>query len=124
VRGDIRLGPSGQLRAVGGEENLRIIRGSVSSFGTIMEGAGFTVSLISEGDYLITFTAPFSAAPTVTATVDDQFDSLFLSHYLVAGVFSPNANSVRIRTRHESASSTFPTGVNSNKFHFIAIGPR
>jgi hypothetical protein len=42
VRGDVRLGPSGELRATGGEENLKIIRGGVNSNGTIMTGAGFT----------------------------------------------------------------------------------
>jgi hypothetical protein len=124
VRGDIRLGPSGQFRATSGEENLRIIRGTVEFDGTILRGVGFSVSRISEGDYLITFTTPFSSAPSVTATVDDRAASLAVINFIVAGIFSASTSSVRIRTRIHSDADGVPTGADDRMFHFIAIGPR
>lgn len=68
VRGDIRLGTSGQYFAAAGDENLRVVRGSVESDGTIEVGSGFTVQHVATGWYLITFTTPFSQAPTATLT--------------------------------------------------------
>lgn len=123
VRGDIRLGPSGQFRAASGEENLRIVRGTVGFVGAIVSGQGFTVTYLGNADYLITFNTPFASAPTVTATVDDQADEIILYHYWVAGVYAAGPNSVRVRTRGHS-SSTFPTGRDPKQFHFIAAGPR
>lgn len=123
VRGDIRLGSSGQLEAVAGEERLRTIRGSVNWNGAILRGRGFTSTRVNEGDYLITFTTPFSDVPTVTANVDDVTDSITLFHYYVAGVFATTTNSVRIRVRGHS-SSTFPNGRIDQPFHFIVVGPR
>lgn len=123
VRGDIRFGSSGQLEAVAGEERLRTIRGTVNWNGAIIRGRGFASTRINEGDYLITFTTPFSDVPTVTVTVDDLADSISLFHYYVAGVFATTTNSVRIRVRGHS-SSTFPTGRIDQPFHFIVVGPR
>jgi hypothetical protein len=67
VRGDIRLGSRGELRAASSEENLRLVRGSVYSDGTVEYGAGFTSTRISEGTYEIRFTPPFARTPTVIA---------------------------------------------------------
>jgi hypothetical protein len=123
VRGDIRLGTSGQFQAAAGDERLRTIRGTVNWNGAIIRGQGFTSTRVAEGDYLITFTTPFSEAPSVTATVDDNLDSISLFHYYVAGIYSSTTNSVRIRVRGHS-SSTFPTGRIDQPFHFIVVGPR
>jgi len=69
VHGDIRLGPNGQLRAPGAEENLRIIRGEIFSSGVVFQGAGFTCEHLSLGRYKITFDTPFAGPPSITATV-------------------------------------------------------
>ncbi|MCA1849510.1 MAG: hypothetical protein LC672_00300, partial [Acidobacteria bacterium] len=80
VRGDIRLGPSGQYHATSGEENLRIVRGVVNgecpSCGPvqIIAGSGFQASRIDDGDYLITLNTPFAGIPAVVVT-PDQFVS-------------------------------------------------
>jgi hypothetical protein len=69
VRGDIRLGSSGQFFAPAAGENLRLVRGDVrGGDGAILRGAGFTVQRVSDGVYDIFFTPAFSAAPTVTVT--------------------------------------------------------
>lgn len=67
--GNVKLGANTQLYAPGGEENLRIIRGSVDKDGDILAGAGFTVNRKGAGVYHITFNTPFSEIPTATATV-------------------------------------------------------
>jgi hypothetical protein len=68
VIGDVKLGNNGQYFAPGGEENLRILRGSVTSAGAIVNGSGFTATRNSLGHYTITFSTGFSANPTVTVS--------------------------------------------------------
>lgn len=68
VRGDIRLGSSGQYRAAGGAESLRILRGTIRSNGTILTGTGFTASRVLQGVYLVTYSSTFSVAPTVVVS--------------------------------------------------------
>lgn len=113
VRGDIALGNSGELRAPGGEENLRIIRGDFLSNGDRAGGSGFTVTREQTGDYLVTFTTPFLEAPTVTATA-----SVFNNFNLNVTIQLLGANSVRLLAFNASG---VPTDVS---IHFIAIGPR
>jgi hypothetical protein len=67
VRGNIKLGTSGQYSALGGQEDLRLLRGDIDGNGTIMRGAGFTVSRFTTGVYDITFSPAFSGIPTITA---------------------------------------------------------
>jgi hypothetical protein len=124
VRGDIRLGPSGLFRATSGEENLRIVRGWVGGSGVILGGSGFAVTQLSKGDYLITFNTPFASTPSVTATVDDETDSLVIIDFYVAGIFAPNASSVRVRVRQHSDAQGICNCVDNQRFQFIAIGPR
>ncbi|HAB19620.1 MAG TPA: hypothetical protein DCE44_24705, partial [Verrucomicrobiales bacterium] len=66
--GNVRIGANAELHATSGEENLRIVRGVVNAEGGIMEGAGFTVSVINNGDFNIRFNPPFASAPAVTVT--------------------------------------------------------
>ena len=66
----LTLGSSGQYYAPGGQENLRIIRGVFSATGSIIVGAGFSVTHTSTGVYTITFTTSFPSAPAATATAD------------------------------------------------------
>ncbi len=67
--GNVRLGANTALYAPGGEENLRIIRGTVhGSSATIISGGGFQVTRNGAGKYTITFNTPFLDTPTVTVT--------------------------------------------------------
>lgn len=114
VRGDIRFGVNAQVRAVGAEENLRIVRGVVGKTGGIFAGSGFQVSHPLDGHYTITFDPPFSGLPTVTVTGE------FETHNALAqtdGVTTDFAN-ILIRLAHVS-NEPFDA-----PFHFTAIGPR
>ncbi len=124
VRGDIRMGPSGQYRATAAEENLRFIRGTVSGIGQVMHGQGYTAAQVGSGDYLITFNTPFSSTPTVTATVDDVTESLVNADLFSAGIYAASTTSVRIRVREVSEDNGNANGTWSYPFHFIAVGPR
>jgi hypothetical protein len=115
TNGEVRLGPSAQLRATAGEENLRIIRGEVAGNGIIVKGSGFTVTQAFVGIYDITFTTPFADRPTVTATADSAGGTTFA----VMVTDGASANSVRLEGRNVDAFAYVAT-----RFHFIAIGPR
>ncbi|MFZ4574040.1 MAG: hypothetical protein ACOYN0_06560 [Phycisphaerales bacterium] len=67
VRGDVRLGSSGQYFAASGEQNLRILRGSITTAGNPFFGAGWTSTRISTGWYSVTYNTGFGDAPTVVA---------------------------------------------------------
>jgi hypothetical protein len=114
VRGDVKLGSTGQLFAPGGEENLRIIRGTVDAAAHINAGSGFTVSVAQNSPvYTITFTTPFSGVPTVTGNCDTAS---------AQGCFVMTAatnGGATIWAKPDSGAA-----VVSAKFHFIAIGPR
>ncbi len=68
VRGDIKLGGSGEYYAPGSEENVRIIRGRFNGLGTISSGTGFSVNHVGTGQYRVIFASSFPALPVVTAT--------------------------------------------------------
>lgn len=110
VRGSMKLGNTGELFAPGGPENLRIIRGSVSSAGAILEGSGFTVSHRGTGLYLVTFNTAFSDAPTVLGSAG-------AGRTFSAG--NLGTTSADIATQSTTTGSTADA-----QFHFIAIGPR
>ncbi|MDX2131568.1 MAG: hypothetical protein SFY69_05925 [Planctomycetota bacterium] len=123
VRGDIRLGSSGQFRAAASEENLRIVRGSVEthpfdgcdSTPTIVAGSGFTVQRFSCGRYQINFTTPFTGIPTVT-TAGTHNQSAGCPTYV--SVVSANASSVIVTVHcRPETEAAWP-------FSFIAVGPR
>jgi hypothetical protein len=119
VRGNVKLGSSGQYFAPGGEENLRIIRGVIRSDGAIIAGSGFQASRTGFGEYLITFNTPFAEVPAVTVT-PERFSS---SPSTVAQTEEITANSVKIRTVATLPGDDIGDPFN-NSFHFIAIGPR
>ena len=114
VRGNIRLGANGEFRAVGGEENLRIVRGTVAANGTILAGSGFAVSIPATGVYNITFTRPFvGSVPTITATPElTSATAIIMTDWA-----DPNVVTFKIFRRSDGASS-------SEAFHFIAVGTR
>jgi hypothetical protein len=109
--GGVTIGLSGQYFATGGNENLCIIRGVVSSTGTILQGTGFTVSRTGTGAYTISFTSAFSNVPAVTATAQSGL-------MIVATVTSVTASAAPVRTFNSSGTAT------DNQFNFIAVGPQ
>lgn len=114
VRGDVRLGASGQYYAPSAEENLRIVRGRITSTGAISVGSGFTVSRTGAGLYVITFSTPFAGTPVLT---------LSPAVGATGGPYNAHTNGVTT----VSAGIRIVTGSGTNiddSFDFIAIGPR
>lgn len=116
VRGDIRLGNAGQLRAAGGEENLRIICGTVNQVGGVVRGSGFTVQRTAPGKFVITFTTPFAAAPTVTATPLYGLEPFVINFDSTFPVSNSQVGLVTYSLAFDEIMGT--------QFDFIAIGPR
>ena len=75
VRGNVKLGSSGQLFAVSGEENLRIVRGVISANGAILAGGFFSVQQTNPDVFLITFDTPFAVVPALTAIAHRPSDA-------------------------------------------------
>jgi len=115
VRGDIKLGPSGQYQATCAEEKLRVIRGKVSAAGGILFGSGFTVSRSSAGTYVIGFSPAFPAGQTPAMTVSAEWTSGSAYIAMTNGVLSSGAG-VRIT----NGGGTLVDQV----FYFTAVGPR
>jgi hypothetical protein len=115
VRGDIRLGASGQFHAPAGEEKLRIIRGLIDLSGVVLDGSGFTVSKFATGRYRITYNTPFSGLSTVTATaaVGLAYPTTF------AEIMQGDATHQDVTMIQRSDGSLIDAG-----FTFIAVGPR
>jgi hypothetical protein len=109
--GDVQLGASGQFHAASGEENLRIVRGTVSGTGAVLAGAGFQVAHEPGGRYVIAFHTPFAAPPAVTCS--GIFNGPGAPVTLVHGT---QAGSVSI--------SSSRVGGGDESFYFIAVGPR
>jgi hypothetical protein len=113
VRGDIRLGSSGQYRATSSEENLRIVRGLIDPTHDfdpprILAGSGFSVSKLSDGDYQITLNTCFGGLPAVVATNDQSLTAFMVTTQSVS------ACNFGIHSENDS----------SRIFAFIAVGPR
>jgi hypothetical protein len=117
VRGDIRLGLSGEYRAPAGEENLRMIRGIVTETGNRAGGTGFTVTHPSLGTYVITFTTPFVTRPVITVTEEWQ-PGFFADFGITEAVTASGATIKIINPRADGFI------LDDASFHFIAIGPR
>ena len=116
VRGDVKLGNSGQFFATSGEENLRIVRGRVDANGNILQGSGFQVSHFATGEYSIIFNTPFASAPSVTATIDGNG-----SHWdILIQTWETDRFRFEISTYEPGVTGSF----HSFGFNFIAVGPR
>ncbi len=111
VVGNVKLGPGAQFFAASGEENLRIVRGGVTSAGFKDKGAGFTVSRTAAGVYAVTFTTAFSAVPTITGTVRQNADFIF------------NVDSITTTTARLLVNNVSDVNVDA-PVDFIVIGPR
>jgi hypothetical protein len=117
VRGDIRLGSSGQFLAVAGDENLRIIRGVIDPDGVVLAGSGFTLVHPSAGHDNLTFTTPFSGTPTVIATAQGLGDDFFVECFAMTQSVTSSGANLQIFDR---GGGTF----NRRPIHFIVVGPR
>jgi len=94
-----------------GEENLRIVRGTVAANGSTTVGFGFTATNNTTGVYTITFNPAFTGVPSVTANG--------------MGVVNAVATFSAVTTASFKVTLYIPTiGVKSDPFSFIAIGPR
>jgi len=111
VRGDIRLGASGQLSATAGVEALRMIRGAVAADGTITSGSGFSVNRFATGQYMVTFSSPFSAPPSVSAMAKFQSGAGYFLY--------ENLENGRVEIRAFSDNN-----LANCIFTFIVVGPR
>ena len=112
VRGDVKLGPSGQFFAAGGADNLRILRGRGAANGTLEEGTGFTPSRIATGHYRITFTTAFVGTPAVTVTAVET------AAPQIATLSGGSTLAIDVFTRSLAGSAV------DTEFHFIAAGAR
>lgn len=114
----VKVGGAGELFAPGGEENLRIIRGTISGT-NIVAGSGFTISYNAPlNQYVVTFTTAFSSVPTVTfGAVHTGGDLQLFAPVIMSG---PTASSFTVRI-YNDRTFTMPGNV---PLQFIAIGPR
>ena len=95
------------------EENLRIIRGSVTGAGVIGAGTGFTAAI--DGAFVrVTFPAgTFSSIPTVVVSPWDT--SVGWPQYV---------SSITTTSFHSTGAFSGASGASRQNFTFIAIGPR
>jgi hypothetical protein len=128
VVGNIKA--NGKSVPVSDESNLRIIRGTVKSDGTVLTGNGtFTVYRVpgQPGLYQITFTTAFSGTPTITTTTMGRWG--IRADVYPAGYATFPANQTIDMSPSNGGFTAGILGVNAETqyaagFHFIAIGPR
>ena len=115
VRGDVRLGASGEYFSTAGTENLRILRGKVSSAGGVSFGSGFTVSRTGVGVYVITYSTAFptGAWPVMTASAESNG-----SVARFAMINTPSHLSATVRIVNGSGTAA------DADFYFIVVGTR
>ncbi len=119
VRGDIKLGNSGELYATSSVENLRLIVGRVNSTGNKVNGDGYNSNRTDTGKYTITFPAAFASTPVVTVTL---VNSAGEDHVATLKVLSNNSFEVWITDVENNENIT---GVLQNsEFCFMAVGSR
>jgi hypothetical protein len=100
----------------------RSVRGT-SSGGfapTVINGSGFTVSRTSSGTYSVTFSTPFTTAPTVTASVYLN-NSAYTSEMQIVKVSGVTVNGFTIHTLNYTGG-TLMNLIDYMPFSFIAIG--
>jgi len=122
VRGNIKMGSSGNLFAMSSVEQLRTIVGRVTATGGESQGAGYAVSRSSTGTYNITFDTPFSSYPIVVANSYGNNDNILSVHNLTSA--SCQIHVTDIRSTFEDPLDTTRTELENRAFTFIAIGER
>jgi len=115
--GNVRLGANTQLSAPGGEENLRILRGTVDKTGAILAGSGFTATRTTSSRYSIVFDTPLPSPPSVTITANfTQTDGPQLDP--TSGIASTD-----FAVRVSDFFIVSPGTGRDRGFNFIAAGP-
>jgi hypothetical protein len=116
VRGRVRLGPAGDLFALGAATNaLRVVVGHVSATGGILTGSDFDPDHNSTGNYTVTFTPGFSVAPVVLASAVNSAGD---DHTITVHTITNSGFNVRIFDTFADGT----TGYQNNAFTFIALG--
>jgi len=110
VRGSIAMGAAGELRAASGEENLRMLRGTLNANGTIALGAGFLATRAGTGTYQVNFNPAFSGVPTVTVTPQGASLYVFVSGTTAGATF------INVRNTFNTATDAV--------VNFIVLGAR
>lgn len=107
VRGDIVIGAASHS-VMRGEENLRVLRGTINTAGQVLRGSGFTSQRTAAGTYQINYAQAFSSVPAVTATA----------------YRSPEAfvTSIRSSTTFQVTIVTFNGSISDADFDFIIVG--
>lgn len=115
VRGNIKLGDSGELFAVGSADNMSAITGRVNSNGAVVQGNGFfLLPHISTGVYQVVFNTAYAADPVVVASGYDHDDN-------VISVHTVNVNGFTVRAFDVSGGNE---GLQDAGFTFIVMGER
>lgn len=122
VRGDIRFGASGDLFAMGGVEALRTVVGRVNGTGSVAQGAGYTVSKGSTGNYTINFSPAFASTPVVVANSYGNSDNILSVTSVTSSSCGIRIRDIRSRTEDPGESAAIQP--EDNAFTFIAIGER
>jgi len=120
VRGNVRMGDSGEYQAVGASaENLSIIRGVVNANGSIRWGAGFTVTRSGFGLYRVSWNGSpgFSDPPAATATA-----------YIAGGPVIVYSNAAQTNGDNSGYVDFRTSNLNGvlidSAFSFTLVGPR
>lgn len=96
-----------------GELGLKIIRGEVSSSGSLENGTGFTPTRNDLGYYAISYTSPFNGYPSIVVT------PVTVNGGTTSYVFQQASGSCVIAFYNTNSSNLVDVD-----FHFIAIGPK
>jgi len=104
------MGNAGELRAASGEENLRMLRGTLNANGTIALGAGFLATRAGTGTYQVNFNPAFSGVPTVTVTPQGASLYVFVSGTTAGATF------INVRNTFNTATDAV--------VNFIVLGAR
>jgi hypothetical protein len=115
VRGNVKLGGSGNYFALGALDNWRVLAGSVSAGGNA-SGSGWQSFHGVTGSYAVSFPVPFGAVPIVVATLVEPLNDD--NTICVRGV---SANGFSVVINDITAGGTSPQ---DSAFNFIALGPR
>jgi hypothetical protein len=111
--GDVKFGPSAGLFAPGGAENLRVVRGRVSSAAAVIDGSGFSATHPSTGTYNVNMSAGFNG--TSSPVVIPVNSSPLIP--IITGLSSPTGG---FAVLFFDTSGT----LTDTEFIFIAAGPR
>lgn len=97
---------------------LRVIRGRINSAapGTILQGAGFTITRNGTGDVTVNYNTPFNGVPAVTSQIEATAGGANVAQ-IQGGANAPTASKVRFQLVNQVGPV-----VEDAVFNFIAVG--